>query len=198
MTPLMRHILPVATLCAIVAAGPAGCAHGRRMTEIRTFETGYFQLLQRADYDLAYESLHPDIKVLLPLDRYRTFFTVLTDTLGPMKSWRQLPNAQDHVPLLERERRRDPLPPDQPKRMLETSYRLQFEKGQTTLVIRTGWDKERMVIRGQFLCCADAPTIAALQALAQERGVGDLFGVKPPPQTTPRKAPAGGPDPNSP
>ncbi len=190
MTSVIRHTLFLVMVGAVAASGLTGCAHGRRMAEIRAFETGYFQRLQSTDYDRAYESLHPDIKTRLPLERYRLFFTVLTDTLGPMQAWRQIPNAHDRIPLLERERRQDPLPPNQPKTMLEAGYILKFEKGQVELVIRTGWDEGNMAIRGQFLCCTNTQTIAALQARAEAAGVGDLFGVKPKPKTAPPVAPA--------
>jgi hypothetical protein len=198
MTPAVRRALLMVTVGAIAASGLTGCAHGRRMAEIRTFEAGYFQLLQSADYDRAYESLHTEIKTLLPLDRYRTFFTVLTDTLGPLKAWTRLPNTHDRVALLDPQRRRDPLPPDNPKVMLNTRYRLIYEKGQATLVIRAGWDEGRMTIRGQFLCCTDKPTIAALRTRAEVVGVVDLFGVKPKPQTPPPGPPAGSPAPPEP
>jgi len=173
----------VAMLGAAAALVLTGCAHNRRMMEIQTFEAGYFQQLQNAEYDHAYELLHSNIRDLLPIERYRTFFTVLTDTLGPMKAWQRLPNPHDHVPLLEKERRQDPLPPDNPKTTMETRYRLAFEKGVATLIIRTGWEGDRLAIRRQFLCCVNQQTSAALQARATTLGVGDLFGIKttPPP-----------------
>jgi hypothetical protein len=181
MTAVACRILLFTTLGAIVTL--AGCAYNQRILQIRTFEAGYFQLLQRADYDQAYESLHSEIKALLPLERYRMFFTVLTDTLGPMKAWQQLPSSYDRVPLLEKQRRQDPLPPEKPNAMLEVRYRLIFEKGAVTMVIFTGWDEGRMAIRREFLCCADQQTVSALQARATALGVGDLFGVKPVPNT---------------
>jgi hypothetical protein len=185
MTRLPRRILLFTVLGAIVTL--TGCAYNQRILQIRTFEAGYFQLLQHAEYDQAYESLHSEIKTLLPLERYRMFFTVLTDTLGPMKAWQQLPTRYDRVPLFEKQRRQDPLPPDHPNTMLEVSYRLVFEKGTVTMDIFTGWDEGRMVIRREFLCCTDQQTVTALQARATALGVGDLFGVKPAP-TSPESA----------
>jgi hypothetical protein len=164
-----------------------GCAYNQRILQIRTFEAGYFRSLQHAEYDQAYESLHSEIKTLLPLERYRMFFTVLTDTLGPMKAWQQLPTRYDRVPLFEKQRRQDPLSPDHPNAMLEVSYRLIYEKGTVTMDIFTGWDEGRMAIRREFLCCTDQQTVAALQARATALGVGDLFGVKSAP-TTPNSA----------
>lgn len=168
-----------------------GCAYNQRILQIRTFETGYFRLLQGAEYDQAYESLHSEIKTLLPLERYRTFFTVLTDTLGPMKAWQQLPNPYDRIPLFEKQRRQDPLPPDKPNAKLEVRYRLIFEKGAVTMVILTGWDEGRLAIRQEFLCCANQQTISALQARATALGVGELFGVKSTPKTPNTATPEG-------
>jgi hypothetical protein len=198
MMPVIHRALLVAMAGVILAAGPLGCAHDRRMTEIRTFEAGYIQLLQDADYDRAYELLHTEIKTRLPLERYRTYFTVMTDTLGPLKMWTQLPTPQDRIPLLERERRMDPLPPDKPKAMLEVRYLLTFEKNRATLVIRTGWDEGRLAIRGQFLCCMGKLVNDALQARAEAAGVGDLYGVKPRPTPPPNGTPAGTPEPPKP
>lgn len=181
MTVVTRRILLFTVLGATVTL--TGCAYNQRILQIRTFESGYFQSLQHAEYDHAYESLHSEIKTLLPLERYRMFFTVLTDTLGPMKAWQQLPTRYDRVPLLEKQRRQDPLPPDHPNAMLEVRYRLIFEKGVVTMDIFTGWDKGRMAIRREFLCCADQQTVTALQTRAIALGVGDLFGVKPAPTT---------------
>ena len=195
MTRLPRRILLFTVLGAIVTL--TGCAYNQRILQIRTFEAGYFRSLQHAEYDHAYESLHSEIKTLLPLERYRMFFTVLTDTLGPMKAWQQLPTRYDRVPLLEKQRRQDPLPPDHPNAMLEVSYRLVFEKGTVTMDIFTGWDEGRMAIRREFLCCADQHTVTALQARATALGVGELFGVKPAP-TTPDSAKPGGPVPLEP
>jgi hypothetical protein len=185
MTRLARRILLFTMLGAIVTL--TGCAYNQRILQIRTFEAGYFRSLQHAEYDQAYESLHSEIKTLLPLERYRMFFTVLTDTLGPMKAWQQLPTRYDRVPLFEKQRRQDPLSPDHPNAMLEVSYRLIYEKGTVTMDIFTGWDEGRMAIRREFLCCTDQQTVAALQARATALGVGDLFGVKSAP-TTPNSA----------
>jgi hypothetical protein len=189
MTVVARRILLFTVLGATVAL--TGCAYDQRILQIRTFEAGYFRLLQHAEYDQAYESLHSEIKTLLPLERYRIFFTVLTDTLGPMKAWQPLPTRYDRVPLLEKQRRQDPLPPDHSKTMLEVRYRLIFEKGTVTMDIFTGWDEGRMAIRREFLCCADQQTVAALQARAITLGVGDLFGVTPAPNTQNSSMPEG-------
>jgi hypothetical protein len=204
MTPRIRRARLLAAWGTTIALVLTGCAHvhGDRILQIRTFEAGYFEALQRAAYDEAYNSLHTELKTVVTEERYRIYFTTITDTLGPMTAWQELPNTQDHhLALLDPERHRDPLPPDKPQAMLEARYRLKFQQGDATLIIRTGWEEGRLVIRRQFLCCMAKPLYLKLQARAAEVGVGDLYGVKPavhtPPQT-PNSTTHGGPIPLKP
>jgi len=170
-----------------------GNVRGQRITEVRAFEAGYFHLLQQGEYNRAYDLLHPEIKTVIPLERYRTFFAVLTDALGPMQAWQPPSTRRDRIALFDPRRHMDPLPPDKPKAALQANYRVVFEKGQVTLIVRTGWDKDRMVIRQQNICCADKPTVAALQARAVALGVGSLFGVRTAPPAAPAHKPATAP-----
>jgi len=198
MTAVARRILLRAVLGAAAVSGAAGCvhdAHTPRILQIRTFEAGYFESLRRAAYDEAYASLHTELKSLLPEERYRAYFTVLTDTLGPMTSWRELASPMDRrLALFDPRRRWDPLPPTNPKKILEARYRLQFATGAVTVIIQTGWDNGRMVIRKQILCCADPQTVSALRVRAVALGVGELFGVKPAGAKPAPQAPPPAPD----
>lgn len=171
--------MPITRLLAIALLLTAGCAHDRRMAEITAFEAGYFQLLTASAYRDAYGLLHSEVRERSTEKEYETFFTVLTDTLGPMTGWKKVPGAHDQsIPLLERERRRDPLPPDNPKSALQSRYLVSFGKGSGTFLVTTGWEGGRMVLRGQALCCMDQKTVAALRARAEELGVASLFDAK--------------------
>jgi hypothetical protein len=186
---------------ALAAAGLTGCmpnAHSERIQQIRMFEAGYFQSLQQAEYDQAYASLHTEVKSIVTPEQYRTYFTVLTETLGPITAWKELPNPMDHrVALFDRAGRRDPLPPKNQKSMLEARYVLSFEKGRATFIIQTGWEGNRLAIRRQFLCCLPAELSRRLQDHAVTLGIGELFGAAParksPPQA-PTAVPPRSPD----
>ncbi|HTP42085.1 MAG TPA: hypothetical protein VML36_06660 [Nitrospiria bacterium] len=190
-----------ASLAVIVLTGCAHNAHSERIRQIRTFEAGYFQSLQQAEYDQAYASLHTEIKSIITPEQYRTYFTVLTDTLGPITAWKELSNPMDRrVALFDRAGRRDPLPPKNQKSMLEARYMLTFEKGHATIIIRTGWEGDRLAIRRQFLCCLPAELSHRLQDHAATLGIGELFGApRPenrrlrPPTTAPTRPPDSAP-----
>ncbi len=172
--------------------GSAGCIHNQRMIEINGFETGYFQQLRESAFAAAYASLHSDVKAVVTPERFENFFVALTDTLGPMTGWEKIPGTDDQrLPLLEPERRRDPLPSNNPKATIRSRYLLKFSKGTATLVITTGWEAGRMVIRGQLICCMDEKIRTPLIDRAKVLGVADLYGVKPdPPPQPPATAPA--------
>ncbi|MEW6325587.1 MAG: hypothetical protein AB1515_09410 [Nitrospirota bacterium] len=166
--------------CLLAIISLAGCAHSRRMAEVNAFEAGYFQLVTRGAYEDAYAQLHSDVKAAVTPERYKAFFDSLIDALGPMGGWEKVPGVHDqHIPLLERERRRDPLPPDNPQAAVQSRYRVKFGETTATFLIRTGWEGDRMTIRNQVLCCMDQKTLDAVLARAEERGVAELFTGKP-------------------
>lgn len=181
---------------ALAIASLTGCvpnAHSERIRQIRTFEAAYFQSVQQAEYARAYDALHTEVRSIITPEQYHTYFTALTDTLGPVTSWQELPNPMDRrVALFDRERRQDPLPPKNQKGMLEARYLLTFQKGQATFIIRTGWEGDRLVIRRQFLCCLPNEVFQQLRAHAIALGIGDLFGVASA-QIAPSQPPAQGP-----
>lgn len=173
----MNRLIAVLVLLATVTL--TACAHSRRMAEVNAFEAGYFQLLTLAAYEEAYDRLHAEVKARVTPEDYQTFYRVLTDTFGPLGSHEKVPGAHDqHIPLLERERRVDPLPPDKPDAALQSRHLVKFANGTATFLIRTGWENGRMVIRAQVLCCMDEKTMEAIRARANELGVGHLFAPK--------------------
>lgn len=188
--PARARRIAAGLLAAVVLL--AGCAHNRRIVEVNAFEAGYFTLLVRSAYDESYAQLHSDAQAVVSPADYKKFYTVLTDAFGQMAGWEKVPGPHDqHIPLLERERRRDPLPIDDPKAVLQSRYKVKFADGTVTFLIRTSWEGGRMTIRGQVLCCLDQKTVDAIQARAKEAGAMDLFESKP-------RAPAPAPAENSP
>jgi hypothetical protein len=178
----VNKFLVVLGLLAVVTL--PGCAHGRRMAEVNAFEAGYFTLLVRGAYDEAYGRLHSEVKARVTPEQYEAFFGALTSAFGAAAFWEKVPGANDqHVPLFERERRRDPLPPENPAATLQSRYLVRFATGTTTFLIKTGREEGRMVIRGQLLCCMDQKTWDTLLTHAKERGVAEFLGSAPPAKT---------------
>lgn len=191
-----RHRGPCTVIYLLLALAAAGClrsVYGERIAEITAVEAAYMESVAASAYADAYGQLHADVRAKITPEKFEAFYTVLTETFGPMTGWKRILSRIDkRVPLLEPARYRDPFPPDKPMKHWRSSYRLLFSDHTLQMTIITGWEDGRMVILGQLLCmtpkCMTLKEFKSLRAAATQKGVGELFGVRPKPAPTPKPA----------